>query len=295
MSTTNQTEMLSTEQIIAQFKAKFNSPLTQEELTKATFMLQQLQLPAENVQSLQRNQFNILQSAFNQLTDCAKCNGNRITTCRKYFVEFDGEKLNFLIKPCDVQAKFKINQTANAIIRSSQLPPIFRKKRAIDFVNFYKGNSTVLDAAEAAITEDIGLFLYGDSGAGKTFLSCVIAIERAHKLKYSLFVNVPDLLEDLREFNNNKPTEYTDSINRQDKLQKMYNTPCLIIDDLGAEKPSDWTCEILFKIINYRYNHNTQTVISSNFDLNGLNERFSKFTGTRIIRRISDICQIVKM
>jgi DNA replication protein DnaC len=63
----------------------------------------------------------------------------------------------------------------------------------------------------------------------------------------------------------------------------------LILDDLGVDKPSDWVLNVLYNIINYRYENLKKTIITSNFSLDEIAEAFND---NRITRRIERMCII---
>jgi DNA replication protein DnaC len=50
----------------------------------------------------------------------------------------------------------------------------------------------------------------------------------------------------------------------------MKTVPMLVLDDVAREKQSDWTRQILFDVINYRYEHMTPTIITANLSLDAL-------------------------
>jgi DNA replication protein DnaC len=51
-------------------------------------------------------------------------------------------------------------------------------------------------------------------------------------------------------------------------LQDVIRTDVLVLDDLGAEKSSDWTLSMLYHVINERYNERRTTIITSNLPWN---------------------------
>lgn len=173
------------------------------------------------------------------------------------------------------------------LIKSAQIPKIFSVVRATDFKVTDKNRETAQTAIKC-ITENSGLYLYGECGTGKTMLASIIANERAEHLKSSMFIGAVDIFHELNPFSSDSRTAH----NRKDIIK---NTPCLIIDDLGAEKPSDWTKQTLFEIIDFRYRENLQTIITSNFNINELKSRLSDYEGNRIIRRIKAICKLTEL
>lgn len=220
--------------------------------------------------------------------DCEHCNGS-IDNCKKLLAKYEGGEVITYYEPCAKAYKYRTTVKAKRLIELANVPYIFRTKTASDFMKngFGSNNADALDNAEKAIFDDASLYIYGAPGTGKTYLASVIANERARQGKRSAFVNTPDILENLREFNQvTKPDEPT----RADKLHFLYTTACLIIDDLGAEKPTPWTCENLFKIINRRYNDARQIIITSNLNIEELQKYMNCTAGDRIIRRICDMC-----
>lgn len=133
------------------------------------------------------------------------------------------------------------------------------------------------------------LYLFGDVGSGKTCLAYCVLNELLSQGVNGLAVTVPDLMDELRPHN---PA----------KMALIKNAGILVLDDLGAEKPSEWTTETLFKIINHRYLERLPTVITSNLSLEGL-EDLAEATGDlprvtawqRINRRIHEMAALVRM
>ena len=186
------------------------------------------------------------------------------------------------------QRQFKEKKMRQAdLIKSAKIPKIFSDVRAKDF-KMSARNEHSAQIAIKAITENNGLFIYGDCGTGKTMLSSVIANERAELFKPSLFIGAVDIFQELNPYS-------SDSKTAANRKMLVKNSPCLIIDDLGAEKPSDWTKQTLFEIIDFRYRENLQTIITSNFSIDELKTRLSEYEGSRIIRRIKSICKLIRL
>ena len=173
------------------------------------------------------------------------------------------------------------------LIKSAKIPKIFSSARATDF-KVTDNNENTAALAIRSITENNGLYIYGECGTGKTMLASIIANERAELAKPSMFIGAVDIFHELNPYSSDSRT----ACNRKDIIKK---TPCLIIDDLGAEKPSDWTKQTLFEIIDFRYRENLQTIITSNFNISELKNRLSEYEGNRIIRRIKAICKLAEL
>lgn len=186
-----------------------------------------------------------------------------------------------------MQALRAAQKKAAALLTSARIPARFRNISAGKDFEVTAGNRAAVELAVRCIDDNAGAYFFGKVGVGKTMLACVIANERARQGKASLFVTLPDMLEELRDFDNPE--------RRAEKLRLLYVTPCLIIDDLGAEKPTAWACETLFRVCNQRYNENLQTIFTSNFGLDKIAERMPEYTGARVVRRIRAICREMYM
>lgn len=212
---------------------------------------------------------------------CATCSAISATNyaCDKVELHVEGTRIKARRVPC-----FK--PRSKAVVDISSIPRKFSNITGESW-NITNQNSNATNAAFNSITSGKGLYLFGNVGTGKTMLCCIIIIERAKFGKPSLFYTVTDLLEDLRDFDN--------PLARAEKLRKVKSVQCLVIDDLGAEYSTDWVASSLFTILDARYKANLQTVINSNFTLDGLKSRYKGYNGERLVRRISELCNVVKI
>lgn len=65
----------------------------------------------------------------------------------------------------------------------------------------------------------------------------------------------------------------------------------LILDDVGAEKLTDWVAETFYLIVNKRYNEMLPTIFSSNLAVGELAEMLGDRTASRIV----EMCDIIKI
>ncbi|MBQ6664085.1 MAG: ATP-binding protein [Synergistaceae bacterium] len=108
------------------------------------------------------------------------------------------------------------------------------------------------------------LVLAGRPGTGKTHLATAVAIEAMKAGSQALFRTVPELLDELRRAD----WEHTDFYGLR---QKFCDVPCLVLDDLGKEKTTEKGLEYLYQILDYRYRHGMQTIVTTNaLDMGGL-------------------------
>lgn len=120
------------------------------------------------------------------------------------------------------------------------------------------------------------LFLFGSVGCGKTHLAAAIANEVLAREGNLIWAIVPDLLDYLRAAFN--PTGEV-NLSYEQRFDQVRNIPLLILDDLGTETTTPWAREKLFQIINHRYNLSLPTVITSNQDLDKIDERIRSRLG----------------
>lgn len=123
-----------------------------------------------------------------------------------------------------------------------------------------------------------GLLFTGPTGIGKTFLSSCIAKELLDKGKtvyYQTAFRIFDMLEDY-QFNKSNAVDKND-------LDIIFSADLLIIDDLGTEFMNSYTKSELFNIINSRLLGNKKTIISTNLNLNELQNMYSERVASRIV------------
>ena len=127
------------------------------------------------------------------------------------------------------------------------------------------------------------LFLTGPCGSGKTHLAAAVANESIRQRRVqSLFMIVPDLLDYLREtYNPHSEVTY------DQRFEKIRSVSLLVLDDLGTENATTWAREKLFQIINHRYNTRLPTVITTNQDLESVDERIrSRISDRDLVKHV---------
>ncbi len=120
------------------------------------------------------------------------------------------------------------------------------------------------------------LFLFGNSGAGKTHLAVAVINEHAKAGQRSQwFKKVPQLMLDLRNsFDSGESTE-------NEIIESLKHKSFLVLDDLGVEKASEYAVTSLFIIISSRLEYNRPTIITSNLSLDAMSK-----TMPRIVSRL---------
>ncbi len=112
------------------------------------------------------------------------------------------------------------------------------------------------------------LVLTGDYGCGKTHLAAAIGNYRTAMGESPMFVVVPDLLDHLRAtFSPNSTIPY------DQMFDQVRTNALLILDDLGTQSATPWAKEKLYQILNYRYNAELPTVITTTSTLDEIDPR----------------------
>lgn len=130
-----------------------------------------------------------------------------------------------------------------------------------------------------------GIGLAGNVGIGKTHLAAGITREIVLAGHDARFWNCADLLAAMRDEFEHPPEDGEES-----KLQDAKTVAFLAIDDMGAEKASDWTIEQLYLLINYRSEYSLPTLFTTNLRYP---DRFREHFRPRIHSRLEGVCQVI--
>jgi len=154
-------------------------------------------------------------------------------------------------------------------IRLCHLPTKTEHKTFEKFLTY--GDEILEEALASAIKVSDGspdtvfLTLLGESDKGKSHLAiaaCRRHLEQGHAASY---VNVPAMLQELRE-GYDKEAQYSYS-----SILTLYKrVGLLVLDDLGTEKGSEWGAEQIQSIIDARYDNALHTIVTTNRPLDDL-------------------------
>lgn len=139
----------------------------------------------------------------------------------------------------------------------------FIKKEAREYIKGAKNN----------------IVLIGDCGVGKSHLaySAIKAISYYNK-KLATVINVVDLIAKVKE-DFTLEAYYTKLLSGKDKNDKI---EYLVLDDLGTEKTSEWSSNLIYSILNKR----TNTIITTNLTPPEIQRRYGKRIFSRIFKGV---------
>ncbi|MDO4599425.1 MAG: ATP-binding protein [[Ruminococcus] gnavus] len=126
-------------------------------------------------------------------------------------------------------------------------------------------------------TDFQNLFLYGDVGVGKTFLSNCIAKALMDKEYSVLYFSASKFFSILA-----KHTFDKNDVDAQNMFELIYHCDLLIIDDLGTEYTNNFIASQFFTCINERLLNRRSTLISTNLSLDTLADLYTERSFSRI-------------
>lgn len=185
--------------------------------------------------------------------------------------------------------KFKLMEAEN-LKKASNLGERFANRT---FTNFdasrdraaFDGCSRYANDANLLRRRQNSLLIVGDYGNGKTHLAAAISNVLINKGIPVLFGTFIEHLEHIRE-------EFDRTGNRK-YLSQMKVIPMLVIDDLGKEKKTEWTQQVLFDVINYRYEHLLPIIVTTNLARADNVDALANHVGGAVWSRLFEMCDMV--
>ena len=231
---------------------------------------------------------------------CANCSG---FPCQKYkgvkgFVNIikPFEELHFVdvqFAPCKFEVQERKQNRINKNFNRSKIPQKYIGKTFEDYKSTPdNGPAVYWSKWFIEKPENARLYFYGMTGCGKTFLVSIIAQELLKKGYSVVFGDVPSLLDDIKSTFDREST-VDDGYGYKKSayeviMNEIENADVLILDDIGAEKATDWATEKIYSIVNNRYNAQKAVIVTSNFDGEGLIQHYGGFRGRRIVSRFEE-------
>jgi DNA replication protein DnaC len=197
---------------------------------------------------------------------------------------------------------------ANRLLDHSGIPARYQK---CGFSDYRTDNSNALAAAKMATEtwadqyplDRRGLLLIGPRGVGKTHLSVAALKQLMGKGVTCSFCDYRELLKRIQ--NSYNPSVQSTEL---EVLRPIFESEVVVLDDLGAVKPSEWVWDTVSLVLNTRYNDNLTTIITTNFEdgparklsVSGpqaaaREETLGDRIGERMRSRLLEMCRLIKV
>ncbi|MDT5159167.1 MAG: replication protein DnaC [Acidobacteriota bacterium] len=169
------------------------------------------------------------------------------------------------------------------------------KKRNITQWRAIGAASNILDNYLAGEI-DRGLLFMGPVGVGKTHLSVAILKGLIEQGVQCLFYDFGTLLKHIQDSYNKVSNTSEMSV-----LSPVYQAEVLVLDELGASKPTDWVRDTMMNIIGKRYNDKRLTIFTTNYmderrnPANPTEETLEDRVGVRLRSRLYEMCHTVQI
>ena len=239
-----------------------------------------------------------LETTVSELNNCSKCDG--LIYCKNrleghvFYPDKVHNQIIFSYVPCKYQKELK-EKEKNRHTREKDIfnasfadIDISDKKRVKvikwlkDFYDKYDKNGNFK-----------GLYLHGNFGCGKTYLISALFNELSKKRISIEIVYFPELLRDIKN----------DFDSYADRIEYLEDVDLLLIDDIGAEKVTEWSRdEILGTILQKRMNNYKTTFFTSNLNMEELEKHLrindysdDEIKARRIIERVKQLTEDMEL
>jgi len=239
-----------------------------------------------------------LQETVKELNNCSKCEGliycqNRLEG-HVFYPEKESYQIKFSYAPCKYQKemveKQKNRNTREKDILNASFSEIdITDKKRVKVIKWLKNFYDTYDKNERFK----GLYLHGNFGCGKTYLISALFNEMSKKRVSTEIVYYPELLRDIK----------SDFDTFADRIDYLENVDLLLIDDIGAEKVTEWSRdEILGTILQKRMNNYKTTFFTSNLNIEELERHLrinsysdDEIKARRIIERVKQLTEDMEL
>jgi DNA replication protein DnaC len=211
---------------------------------------------------------------------------------------------------CDCQLRTR----TGALLAAARIPRRYEHCELASYTADFPGANPSLAFAHLSASrfaqeydprDGMGLLIIGKIGTGKTHLAVGITKDLVNRGVPCLFYDYRELLKEIQ--NSYNATVQTTEL---DVLRPVFETDVVILDELGAVKPTEWVWDTVSLILNTRYNNNRTTIITTNFEdqaAAGANgaisparastraETLGDRIGERMRSRLHEMCRVIKM
>lgn len=202
----------------------------------------------------------------NSENECGKCGGTGWRPVEKAdSASGDQRKKAPQVARCDCRTGAKTER----LLSNARIPRRYEHCSLESFHTDTAGANRSLDSARLAAgrfveeypVDSTGLLLIGPVGVGKTHLAVGIIRELIQQKGIGcLFYDYRELLKEIQN-------SYNPQVNATESgiLRPVFEAEILVLDELGAVKPTDWVWDTVSHILNTRYNDKRTTIITTNY------------------------------
>jgi DNA replication protein DnaC len=204
----------------------------------------------------------------------------------------------------------RIAQRTTRMLTRARIPRRYEHCSLESFDTHFPSSNRTLSAAHLRArrfveaypveTAGTGLLLTGSIGVGKTHLAVgILQALLNERGATGLFYDYRDLLKQIQNSysKSNTSTEL-------EVLAPVFEAEVLVLDELGANKPTDWVWDTVAHILNTRYNDRRTTIITTNYanlppldptTTRSREETLGDRIGERMRSRLQEMCVVVEM
>lgn len=163
----------------------------------------------------------------------------------------------------------KTSERSQRLLAAARIPARYEHCELENFDTHHEGPDRSLSKAKLGIekfvseypVEKVGVLLIGPVGVGKTHLAVGAIKELILKKGVAcLFYDYRELLKEIQ--NSYNPSVQTTEM---EVLRPVFEAEVVVLDELGAVKPTEWVWDTVSHVLNTRYNDKRTTIITTNY------------------------------
>ena len=197
-----------------------------------------------------------------------------------------------------VPCRCRVGNEREARRRSARIPERYRNCTLTNYRPQEPSQEKAKAAARRFVADypavDLGLLFVGPVGVGKTHLAVAVLAELVDTMGIrGVFCDFTDLLARIQATFSRGSEESEDDV-----LQIYRDAELLVLDELGARRPTDWARDVLYGLLNTRYNRKRVTLLTTNFgdapEKPG-GETLELRVGVPVRSRLAEMCRLVEI